>query len=197
MKKLSFVFTLAFVGIHSFSGCRTGSNTSQKDSSLYLNDSIQIGDTVINLIGKGWVVPDPEYKDMYNLTDKKLGDVSFGKARANVKDGIVNGFSYISNSYRDKDEFQAFESKLFVSLSKEYGKPTRDSSYVESEEDSKNFMHDYVWENKHRTILVTINRTQWILFGGDDMYSILAYVNIQDSIIKKKHLEHLFYRKIE
>lgn len=197
MKKLSFVFTLAFVGIYSFSGCRTGCNTSQIDSSLYLNDSIQIGDTVINLIGKGWLVPDPEYKDMYNLTDKKLGDVSFEKARANVKDGIVNGFSYISNSYRDKDEFQAFESKLFVSLSKEYGKPTRDSSYVESEEDSKHFMHDYVWENKHRTILVTINRSQWLLFGGDNMYSILAYVNIQDSIIKKKHLEHLFYRKIE
>lgn len=165
--------------------------------SLYLNDSIQIGDTAMNFVGKGWLVPDPEYKDMYNLTDKELGDVSFEKARAVVKDGLVNGFSYISKSYQDKSEFQNFESKLFVSLSKEYGKPSRDSSYVENEEGAKHFMHDYVWENRHRKILVTINRSQWLMFGGDDMYSILAYVNIQDSIIKKKHLEHLFYREIE
>ena len=197
MKKVVFVFTLAFVSILSFYGCGTGSNTSQKDSSLYLNDSIQIGDTAMNLVGKGWLVPDPEYKEMYNLTDKELGDVSFEKARAVVKDGLVNGFSYISKSYQDKSEFQNFESKLFVSLSKEYGKPSRDSSYVENEEGAKHFMHDYVWGNRHRTILVTINRSQWLMFGGNDMYSILAYVNIQDSIIKKKHLEHLFYRKIE
>lgn len=58
-------------------------------------------------------------------------------------------------------------------------------------------MRDYVWENKYRTVLVTINRSQWFMFGGDNMYSILAYVDIQDSIIKKKHLEHLFYKKIE
>lgn len=197
MKKLTFVLTLAFAGIFSFYGCGTGSDTSQKDSSLYLNDSIQIGDTAINLVGKGLLVPDPEYKDMYNLTDKRLGDASFEKARAIVKDGLVNSFSYISNSYENKSEFQAFESKLFVSLSREYGKPTKDSSYVESEEGSKHFMRDYVWENKYRTVLVTINRSRWFMFGGDDMYSILAYVNIQDSIIKKKHLEHLFYEKME
>lgn len=198
MKKVAFVLTSAFVGVLSFYGCGTGSNTSQKDSSLYLNDSIQIGDTAINLVGKGWLVPDPEYKDMYNLTDKKLGDVSFEKARAIVKDGLVNSFSYISKSYESKSEFQAFESKLFVSLSREYGKPTKDSSYVEKEEEgSRHFMRDYVWENKYRTVLVTINRSQWFMFGGDNMYSILAYVDIQDSIIKKKHLEHLFYKKIE
>lgn len=192
------MLTSAFVGVLSFYGCGTGSNTSQKDSSLYLNDSIQIGDTAINLVGKGWLVPDPEYKDMYNLTDKKLGDVSFEKARAIVKDGLVNSFSYISKSYESKSEFQAFESKLFVSLSREYGKPTKDSSYVEKEEEgSRHFMRDYVWENKYRTVLVTINRSQWFMFGGDNMYSILAYVDIQDSIIKKKHLEHLFYKKIE
>lgn len=197
MKKATFALTLLFVGILSFCGCGTGSNTSQKDSCLYLNDSIQIGDTAINLVGKGWLVPDPEYKDMYNLTDKKLGDALFEKARAIVKDGLVNGFSYISKSYENKSEFQTFESKLFVSLSREYGKPTKDSSYVENEEGSKHFMRDYVWENKYRTVLVTINRSQWFMFGGDNMYSILAYVNIQDSIIKKKHLEHLFYKEIE
>lgn len=197
MKKVAFVLTSAFVGVLSFYGCGTGSNTSQKDSSLYLNDSIQIGDTAINLVGKGWLVPDPEYKDMYNLTDKKLGDVSFEKARAIVKDGLVNSFSYISKSYESKSEFQAFESKLFVSLSREYGKPTKDSSYVEKEEEARHFMRDYVWENKYRTVLVTINRSQWFMFGGDNEYSILAYVDIQDSIIKKKHLEHLFYKKIE
>ena len=60
MKKVAFVLTSAFVGVLSFYGCGTGSNTSQKDSSLYLNDSIQIGDTAINLVGKGWLVPDPE-----------------------------------------------------------------------------------------------------------------------------------------
>lgn len=197
MKKVAFVLTSAFVGVLSFYGCGTGSNTSQKDSSLYLNDSIQIGDTAINLVGKGWLVPDPEYKDMYNLTDKKLGDVSFEKARAIVKDGLVNSFSYISKSYESKSEFQAFESKLFVSFSREYGKPTKDSSYVEKEEGARHFMRDYVWENKYRTVLVTINRSQWFMFGGDNEYSILAYVDIQDSIIKKKHLEHLFYKKIE
>ena len=197
MKKVAFVLTSAFVGVLSFYGCGTGSNTSQKDSSLYLNDSIQIGDTAINLVGKGWLVPDPEYKDMYNLTDKKLGDVSFEKARAIVKDGLVNSFSYISKSYESKSEFQAFESKLFVSLSREYGKPTKDSSYVEKEEGASHFMRDYVWGNKYRTVLVTINRSQWFMFGGDNEYSILAYVDIQDSIIKKKHLEHLFYKKIE
>ena len=197
MKKVAFVLTSAFVGVLSFYGCGTGSNTSQKDSSLYLNDSIQIGDTAINLVGKGWLVPDPEYKDMYNLTDKKLGDVSFEKARAIVKDGLVNSFSYISKSYESKSEFQAFESKLFVSLSREYGKPTKDSLYVEKEEGARHFMRDYVLENKYRTVLVTINRSQWFMFGGDNEYSILAYVDIQDSIIKKKHLEHLFYKKIE
>lgn len=39
----------------------------------------------MNFVGKGWLVPDPEYKDMYNLTDKELGDVSFEKARAVAK----------------------------------------------------------------------------------------------------------------
>ena len=94
MKKLSFVFTLAFVGIHSFSGCRTGSNTSQKDSSLYLNDSIQIGDTVINLIGKGWVVPDPEYKDMYVKTQN--GGVEKAHRPITMRDlfTMSAGFSY-------------------------------------------------------------------------------------------------------
>lgn len=197
MKNIAFVLTSAFVGVLSFYGCGTGSNTSQKDSSLYLNDSIQIGDTAINLVSKGWLVPDPECGAMYNFTDKKFGGVSFEKARAIVKDGLINSFSYISKSYESISEFQASESKLFISLNREYGKPTKDSAYIEKEEGAMHFKRDYVWENKYRTVLVTISRSQWFMFGWDNEYGILAYVDIQDSIIKKKHLEHLFYKRIE
>ncbi len=74
----------------------------KKTAACTLTTAYKLGDTAINLVGKGWLVPDPEYKDMYNLTDKKLGDVSFEKARAIVKDGLVNSFSYISKSYESK-----------------------------------------------------------------------------------------------
>lgn len=175
-------------------GNRAGKNISQIDSSLYLNDSIRLGDTAMNLVGKGWIVPDTEYECYFDLTNDKFGGVPFKTARATTKDGRINGLSYISESFKDKDAFQMVTSKVFVQLSKEYGKPTRDSSYIEKDDAGKHFCHDYMWESKYRMVSVTIHKSEWALFGGDNTYSMLASVDIQDSIVKKKNLSNLFYR---
>jgi len=175
-------------------GNRAGKSSSQTDSSLYLNDSIQLGDTAMNLVGKGWLVPDTKYDGYFDLMNKSLVGVSFETARATTKDGRINGFSYISKSFQSKDVFQGVTNKLFVALCKEYGKPTKDSSYLEKDDAGKHHMHDYIWESKNRCVSVTIHRSEWTLFGGDDTYSVIASVDIQDSIVKKKHLSNLFYK---
>ena len=197
MKKIQ--FSIIFLIATTLLSCtnQTGKETAQIDSSLFLNDSIQIGDTAMNLVGKGWLVPDTKYEEYFDLTDKKFGGIIFETARATTKDGRINGFSYISKSLKNKDAFQAMTSKLFVALSKEYGKPTKDSSYVEKDDMGVHHLHDYVWESKCRMVSVTIHRNEWTWFGGEDTYSILASVDIQDSIVKKKHLSNLFYKEVE
>ena len=39
---------------------KTGRDTSQIDSCLYLNDKIQVGDTAMSLVGKGIIVPNAD-----------------------------------------------------------------------------------------------------------------------------------------
>ena len=99
---------------------------------------------------------------------------------------------YVSESYDNKDDFQKEKNKLFVYLCKEYGKPSKDSSYVEKDEAPDSYAHDYTWESKTRIVSVTIRRNEWPYWlGGCKTYNSFVLVTIQDSILQRKNLQSL------
>ena len=84
------------------------------------------------------------------------------------------------------------KNKLFVELCKEYGKPSKDSSYVEKNEAPDVYSHDYTWVSKNRVVSVTICREEWPYWlGGKTTYTSFALVTIQDSILQRKNLQSL------
>ena len=71
MKKLFLIAILIFVLATNLvgTGC-TNSKASFVDSSLYLNDNIQFGDTAMTLATRGFVTPDFEDEETFNLAQK-------------------------------------------------------------------------------------------------------------------------------
>lgn len=171
---------------------KTGRDTSQTDSCLYLNDKIQVGDTAMSLVGKGILTPSADYEEYFDLMDKTFAGVEFDEARAVSKDKRIKCLSYISKSYKDKEDFLKDKNKLFVKLCKEYGKPSKDSSWVEKEDALYENSHDYIWESKSRVVSVTIHRKEWAYWlGGGTTYTAFAQVEIQDSVLQRKNLQTL------
>lgn len=171
---------------------KTGRDTSQTDSCLYLNGKIQVGDTAMSLVGKGILTPSADYEEYFDLMDKTFAGVEFDEARAVSKDKRIKCLSYISKSYKDKEDFLKDKNKLFVELCKEYGKPSKDSSCVEKEGAFDGYSHDYIWESKFRVVSVTIYRKEWAYWlGGETTYTAFAQVEIQDSVLQRKNLQTL------
>ena len=114
MKKLFLIAILIFVLATNLvgTGC-TNSKASFVDSSLYLNDNIQFGDTAMTLATRGFVTPDFEDEETFNLTDKSLFGISFEKARAYTTNGRIRVLSYIGKSYDNAKDFETETSKLF------------------------------------------------------------------------------------
>lgn len=177
-----FALVTNFVGL----GC-TNSKVSFVDSSLYLNDYIQFGDTAMTLATKGFVTPDFDDENKFNLTDKSLFGISFEKARAYTTNGRITLLSYIGKSYYNAKEFENEASKLFSNLCQKYGKPTLDTTYIEKDEVATRHCHDYEWATSSRITSVSTYRAVWSFLGGDT-YGLLAQVDIQDSVIKKHNL---------
>ena len=175
---------------------QTKSNDSQKDSSLFLNEYIQLGDSALNLVGKGVLTPDVTEDSFFNLMDKSLGGVAFETARATCKDGLINGLFYISRSTNEVDSFQVKVGKLFSNLCAKYGKPVKDSTYVEREGDiiAKHYEHIYEWRTATKVVSVTMVKNELYALGGGEMYIMRASVGLQDSIVKKHNLTNLFYK---
>ena len=117
MKKLFLIAILIFVLATNLvgTGC-TNSKASFVDSSLYLNDNIQFGDTAMTLATRGFVTPDFEDEETFNLTDKSLFGISFEKARAYTTNGRIRVLSYIGKSYDNAKDFETETSKLFSNL---------------------------------------------------------------------------------
>lgn len=194
MKKILHMFAIISTTATMLSSClaKTDRSTLQTDSSLYLNDKIQLGDTAMSLVGRGILVPDTDNEEYFDLANKTFAGVVFDEARAVAKDDRIKCLFYAIDSYENKDDFSKEKNKLFVSLCKEYGKPSEDSSYVEKEDALDIYSHDYIWESKTRNISVTINRKEWAYWlGGRNTYNLSVLVTIQDSVIQRKHLQSL------
>ena len=194
MKKFLYVFAIISTTATMLPSCmtKTARSNLQIDSSLYLNDKIQLGDTAMSLVGKGVLVPDTDNEEYFDLTNKTFAGVIFDKARAVTKDERIKCLLYVSESYDNKDDFQKEKNKLFVYLCKEYGKPSKDSSYVEKDEAPDSYAHDYTWERKTRIVSVTIRRNEWPYWlGGCKTYNSFVLVTIQDSILQRKNLQSL------
>lgn len=190
MKKIfPVVIIIALVTNLVGTGC-TNSKTSFVDSSLYLNNNIQFGDTAMALATKGFITPDIESDETFNLTDKSLFGVNFEKAIAYTTKGRIRVLSYIGKSYNNAKEFESEISKLFPNLCKKYGKPSMDTTYIEKDDVATRHYHEYKWTTPSRVTSVSTYRAVWSFLGGDT-YSILAQVEIQDSIIKKHNLTYL------
>lgn len=172
---------------------RTKGDGAQIDSSLYLTNNIQLGDSVINLVGKGILTPDASTDEFFNLTDKTLGGVPFEIARATSKDGLINGLSYIGSSTNEADSFQVVVEKMFPNLCSKYGKPVKDSTYMEKDELAKHYSHEYEWRTPNKIVCVVIQKTKWFVLGGGNTYSMIASVDIQDSVVIKHNLTNVFY----
>ena len=193
MKKTFVLCMLAFVSANAATlySCtsKTDRDTSQIDSCLYLNENIQVGDTAMSLVGKGILVPDADNEEYFDLMNKTFAGVVFDKARAVSKDERIKCLSYIGKSYENKEDFLKEKNKLFVELCKEYGKPSKDSSYVEKNEAPDVYSHDYTWVSKNRVVSVTICREEWPYWlGGNKTYNSFVLVAIQDSVLKRKNL---------
>lgn len=193
MKKVLILWILAItsatVALMSSCMAKTYRSTSQIDSSLYLNDKIQVGDTAMSLVGKGILVPDADNEEYFDLIDKTFAGVVFKDARAVSKDERIKCLSYISKSYENKEDFLKDKNKIFVELFKEYGNPSKDSSYVEKDEAPDSYNHTYIWESKTRVVSVTICRNEWPdWLTGRTTYTSFVLVAIQDSVLKRKNL---------
>lgn len=171
---------------------KTDRSTLQTDSSLYLNDKIQLGDTAMSLVGRGILVPDTDNEEYFDLANKTFAGVVFDEARAVSKDERIKCLSYISKSYENKEDFLKDKNKIFVELCKEYGKPAKDSSYVEKQEAPDAYLHDYTWKSKSRVVSVTICRNEWPdWLTGRTTYTSFVLVTIQDSVLQRKNLQSL------
>lgn len=163
------------------------------DSSLYLNEKIQMGDTVLNLVKKGWAVPEVGYEGSYMLTDNTFAGIAFKcQAKIRHKDGRVNSLSYISDSYTDKDAFQADMAKFFKYMS---DRPYKMTVGAAEEDDEKTFIdksQEYTWESPTRRVFLTTSKHEYAPGWGGDTYSMIVLVALQDSIIEKHHLTNLF-----
>ena len=188
MKKLFLIAILIFVLATNLvgTGC-TNSKASFVDSSLYLNDNIQFGDTAMTLATRGFVTPAFEDEEPFNLTDKSLFGISFEKARAYTTNGRIRVLSYIGKSYDNAKDFETETSKLFSNLCQKYGKPSSDTTYIEKDDVATRHYHDYKWATYSRITSVSTYRSVWSFLGGDT-YGLLAQVDIQDSIIRKHNL---------
>lgn len=193
MKKTLVLCMLAIISATAtmMSSCmaKTDRSTSQIDSSLYLNKKIQVGDTAMSLVGKGMLVPDADNEEYFDLMNKTFAGVIFKDARAVAKDERIKCLYYASKSYDNKEDFLKEKNKLFVELCKEYGKPSKDSSYVEKNEAPDSYNHKYTWESKNRIVDVWICRNEWPYWlGGNETYNSSVLVAIQDSVLKRKNL---------
>lgn len=167
--------------------------TKTVDSSLYLNDKVQMGDTVLSLVKEGLAVPEAGYEDSYLLTDNTFAGIAFKcQAKIRHKDGRVNSLSYISDSYADKDAFQTDLAKFFKYMSARPYKMTVGSAEEDDQKLFKDKSQEYTWESPTKKISLSTSKHEYAPGWGGDTYSMLVFVALQDSIIEKYHLTNLF-----
>ena len=196
-KKLPFI-PLALVALSFSCGGNQSKaeNLPKADSSLYLNEKIQMGDTVLNLVKKGLAVPDVDYEDSYLLTDNTFAGIAF-KCQALIrhKDGRVNSLSYISDSYTNKDAFQSDVTKFFKYMSVRQYTMTVGSREEDDQKLFKAKSQEYTWESPTKTVSLTTTKSEAAPGWGNDTYSMRVFVALQDSIVEKYHLKNLFYNQ--
>lgn len=132
------------------------SQCSDVDSSLYLNKNIQYGDSAYNLVERGLATPDIKYSFFYNLRDVTLDGISFERATANLNDSnIVVQLEY---SVFDDDEFviKAKVDSLSTICFRKYGKPIKDSTYVEKDWTGTEKEHKFDFSGKYKVISVSL-----------------------------------------
>lgn len=98
MKNILHMFAIISTTATMLSSClaKTDRSTLQTDSSLYLNDKIQLGDTAMSLVGRGILVPDTDNEEYFDLVNKTFAGVVFDEARAVSKDERIKCLSYIT-----------------------------------------------------------------------------------------------------
>ena len=155
-----------------------------------------MGDTVLNLVKKGLAVPDIDYENFYLLTDNTFAGIAF-KCQALIrhKDGRVNSLSYISDPYANKDAFQSDVTKFFKYMSARQYKMTVGSPEEDDQKLFKRKSQEYTWESPTKTVSLTIIKSEAAPGWGNDTYSMLVFVALQDSIVEKHHLKNLFYNQ--
>lgn len=165
-----------------------------KDSSLFLNKHVQLGDSAQSLIRRGIVTPDISMEDVYHPLDETYAGVDFREATILTKDGRVNGIFYISHTYNSEDAFRRDFSKVLSYLNQGY-KQTTDTSYTGKEPLFKVTTRDYTFVSPTHVVELSFNEKRWKPYPtGEKTYSFSLMIDIQDSIIKKHHLENLFYK---
>lgn len=196
MKKLLILLTVA-VGVPS---CLDGrminkqDGVEEKDSSLFLNRHVQLGDSAQSLVRKGVVTPDISMEDVYHPLDETYAGIDFREATILTKEGRVNGIFYISQTYNSEDAFRRDFSKVLSYLNRGY-KQTTDTSYTSKELLFKATTRDYTFVSPTQIIELSFDERRWKPYPvGETTYSFSLMIDIQDSIIKKHHLENLFYK---
>ena len=165
-----------------------------KDSSLFLNKHVQLGDSAQSLIRRGIVTPDISMEGVYHPLDETYAGVDFREATILTKDGRVNGIFYISQTYNSEDAFRRDFSKVLSYLNQGY-KRTTDTSYTGKEPLFKVTTRDYTFVSPKQVIELSFDEKRWKPYPtGEKTYSFSLMIDIQDSIIKKHHLENLFYK---
>ena len=74
------------------------------DSSLYLNNTIQVGDTAMRLVERGIMTPDIENKNLYNLVDNTFLGINFNRSIVSTYNGLVNGLFLFSRNFDKESE---------------------------------------------------------------------------------------------
>ena len=161
-----------------------------KDSSLFLNKHVQLGDSAQSLIRRGIVTPDISMEGVYHPLDETYAGVDFREATILTKDGRVNGIFYISQTYNSEDAFRRDFSKVLSYLNQGY-KQTTDTSYTGKEPLFKVTTRDYTFVSPKQVIELSFDEKRWKPYPTGEK---TLMIDIQDSIIKKHHLENLFYK---
>lgn len=161
------------------------SKSTDVDSSFYLNNNIQYGDSASELAAKGIASPSIESAGWYNLKDKTFEGVYFDHATANLdENNLICGLTYGIWGENEK-AMQNKSDSLTIACFKKYGKPTKDTIYIEEETlISTERCHEIHWINKNKNIAVRIYNSEYHI-NTHNNYGIIADISLKEDVVKK------------
>jgi len=143
----------------------------------------------MRLVERGIMTPDIENKNLYNLVDNTFLGINFNRSIVSTYNGLVNGLFLFSRNFDKESEYQSVMNKIFKNIGNTY-KQAKDTTYNVPGAQFDAYVHEYEWLSESKKMSVFFNKRS--IDGFATLYDIQLYIIPQDSVIKNRHLTHLY-----